>query len=81
MTPAARIMTKQLNSMQDKGKGVLPMHACSAKAGKPSVKRNYTDKSTWGYKVFNMLLKIVSICKYYTSGGGTAVVQHAKKAR
>ena len=58
VTPGAKIMTKQLNSMQCKGKGVLPMHAPSAKAGKPSVQHSYTTKNTWGYKVFDMLLKL-----------------------
>ena len=72
-------MTKQFNSLQEKGIGVLPMHAPSAKAGKPSVRHRYTTKNTWGHKVFDILLKIVSICNHYTSGGETTVVQLANR--
>ena len=76
LTPGARIRTKQFNSLQGKGIGVLPMHT-RAKAGQPNVHHDYTKKDTCGYKVFDILLKIVGTCKYYTSGGETTVVQPA----
>lgn len=78
LTPGARIRTKQLKSLQGKGIGVLPMHTHD-KAGQPSVQHDYTTKNTWGYKVFDIFLKIVGICKYYTSGGETTVVQPANR--
>ena len=76
LTPGPRIGTKQLNLLQEKGNGVLPMHA-RAMAIQPDVDYDYTKKATWGYKVSNALLKIVCICKYYTSGRENTVVQPA----
>ena len=55
LTPGTRIRTEQLNALQGKGIGVLPMHT-RAKAGQPSVQHDYTNKNTWGYKVFDILI-------------------------
>ena len=54
LTPGPWTRIKQLNSLQEKGKGELPMHAHTM-AGQSKVLHDYTKKDTGGYKVSNVL--------------------------
>ena len=78
LTPDTMVLTKQLNSMHCKGKGELPMHTLSAKAGEPSNQHRYKNKNTWGNKVFATLIKIVNTSKCNSVVGQPLVVSMPK---